>query len=87
MNDDWRDDALCSQVGGDWWFPEKGGDNGTDAKTVCARCPVVVDCREFAVETWQAYGVWGGMSPKQLAAIRHERGMRHPLLSRPESAA
>lgn len=85
----WREDALCSQVGGDHWFPKKG-EPSTDAKKVCARCPAVDGCLEYALATWQHYGVWGGKSPQQLAKIRRERGMVHPLTPhylRPGSAA
>jgi WhiB family transcriptional regulator, redox-sensing transcriptional regulator len=32
------------------------------AKAVCARCPVVVDCLAYAVNTGQESGVWGGLS-------------------------
>ena len=36
----WYEDAVCASVGGDFWFPEKGGDSGKEAKKVCASCPV-----------------------------------------------
>lgn len=89
MSEDWREDALCSQVGGDHWFPEKGETN-SDAKKVCSRCPAVDACLEYAVATWQRYGVWGGKTPKEVAKIRRARGMVHPLTPeylRPGSAA
>lgn len=79
IDESWRVDALCSQVGWDLWFPEKGENTGGTAKKVCARCPVVEDCLEYALGSWQHYGVWGGKSPKELADIRRDRGMVHPL--------
>lgn len=78
----WRDDALCRQVDPEVWFPEKGGDNGAAAKTVCAVCPVAAECLEFAVVTWQRSGVWGGKTYRDLAKIRSARGMRHPFDAR-----
>ena len=32
------------------------------AKAVCRRCPVMIQCRTWALTTGQAAGVWGGMS-------------------------
>ncbi|WP_237565922.1 WhiB family transcriptional regulator [Ornithinimicrobium cerasi] len=66
---DWTRDALCAQVGGDLWFPAKGG--GTNgAKTVCARCPVAQACRDYAIATGQQHGIWGGINPRTIAAAR-----------------
>jgi WhiB family transcriptional regulator, redox-sensing transcriptional regulator len=31
------------------------------AKAVCADCPVRRDCLEWAIETDQPHGVWGGL--------------------------
>lgn len=40
------------------------------ARAVCARCPVRVACREYAVETGAPYGIWGGTTPKERAQLR-----------------
>lgn len=32
------------------------------AKAVCAACPVVVQCRDFALRTEELFGVWGGLA-------------------------
>ena len=80
MSEDWREDALCSQVGGDLWFPEEGGDGGTAAKRACALCPVQAECLEYAVTTFQTWGVWAGKTRAQLAKIRLERGLVNPEL-------
>ncbi|GAB6901297.1 WhiB family transcriptional regulator [Kineosporia succinea] len=32
------------------------------AKSVCARCPVLDQCREHALQVREPYGVWGGMT-------------------------
>jgi WhiB family redox-sensing transcriptional regulator len=31
------------------------------AKAVCARCPIIEACRNYALETGEVYGVWGGL--------------------------
>jgi len=32
------------------------------AKAICASCPVRVECREYAVRTREAHGIWGGLN-------------------------
>jgi WhiB family transcriptional regulator, redox-sensing transcriptional regulator len=40
------------------------------AKAVCAGCPVRIDCLDYAIETGQSAGVWGGVSEEERRAIR-----------------
>jgi WhiB family redox-sensing transcriptional regulator len=40
------------------------------AKAVCAGCPVRIDCLNYAIESGQAAGVWGGASEEERRAIR-----------------
>jgi WhiB family redox-sensing transcriptional regulator len=35
------------------------------AKQVCASCPVVMACLNWALQTREPYGVWGGMSTEE----------------------
>ena len=51
------------------FFPENG-DRATEAKKICSGCPVATECLAFAQDTGQAYGVWGGTSPRDRSAIR-----------------
>ena len=60
----WWDEALCAQVGGDFWQPGKGG-NPKIAKQICAECRVREACLEYALADDVA-GIYGGTS-------RHER--------------
>jgi WhiB family transcriptional regulator, redox-sensing transcriptional regulator len=60
----WQDDALCAQVGGDTWFPEKGGST-RDAKRICQNCPVRAECLEYALAHDERFGIWGGMSERE----------------------
>jgi WhiB family transcriptional regulator, redox-sensing transcriptional regulator len=32
------------------------------AKSVCAQCPVRVECGDFALRSQQPFGIWGGMT-------------------------
>lgn len=45
------------------------------AKEVCSRCPVIKQCREYALE-WEEHGVWGGMS-----AIERKRHRKAAAMS------
>jgi WhiB family redox-sensing transcriptional regulator len=66
---DWRDAALCAQTDPDAFFPEAGGSN-RDAKRICQRCPVQVQCLEDALLRNERHGVWGGMSERQRQKMR-----------------
>jgi hypothetical protein len=39
------------------------------AKAICAGCPVRAECLEFALDTREAYGVWGGLNEDERRAI------------------
>lgn len=56
----WMADALCAQVDGDLWFPERGG-SAAEAKRICRSCPVRAQCLELALEQRET-GIWGGTS-------------------------
>ncbi|WP_308219796.1 WhiB family transcriptional regulator [Gordonia sp. McavH-238-E] len=38
---------------------------------MCETCPVVATCRDVALRTREPYGVWGGLSAYERAAITH----------------
>ncbi len=39
------------------------------AISVCLRCPVVTECRRYALNAQEPYGVWGGLSEDDRANI------------------
>ena len=71
---DWRHDAACRDVDPELFFPI--GNTGPallqidEAKQVCHRCPVVEDCLQWALESGQDAGVWGGMSEDERRAAQ-----------------
>lgn len=66
----WRDRALCAEVGGEFWFPEKGGSTKA-AKRICAACPVARQCLEEALSMdTNPEGIWGGTSVEQRRVMR-----------------
>ncbi len=71
----WYDDALCTQVDPDLFYPEKGGST-REAKKTCLACPVRArhlggsgECLDYALAHQERYGIWGGV------AERERRGM------------
>lgn len=64
----WMADAVCAQVDGDLWFPEKGGSNA-EARRICAGCPVKALCLDYAIENDER-GVWGGTSEQERQRMR-----------------
>ena len=75
----WREGALCAQVGGDFWFADKGPGAVQDiniAKAVCRMCDVQADCLEFALRTGQPHGIWGGLPPRERRKLAQLRGIQ-----------
>lgn len=68
----WMQEAACAQVGGDLWFPEKG-ESTADAKRVCFSCSVSAECLEYALDTKDHFGVYGGKSERERRKILKER--------------
>lgn len=71
----WMDTALCAEVGGDLWFPEKG-DPVRPAKQVCMACEVRTQCLDYAIDNNISHGVWGGLSEKRRRELRSARRER-----------
>lgn len=65
----WALDALCAQVDGDLWYPEKG-ESTAEAKKICRRCPVRAECLDYAVTAGEYFGVWGGRSERERRRLR-----------------
>ena len=72
----WQFDGACRDEG-DLLFFHPEGERGprrrrreAAAKAVCARCPVIDICREHALASKEAYGVWGGLTAEEREQIR-----------------
>ncbi len=48
------------------------------AKSVCARCPAMMDCQSHALAVREPYGIWGGLSEDERAALLGLRSIRYP---------
>ena len=75
---DWQVEALCRGMPSGFFF-HPWGERGPArdarderAKQVCARCPVIEQCRSFALTVQVQYGVWGGLSEDDLRLLLHK---------------
>ena len=72
----WRRSALCRDTDPELFFPI--GTTGqallqiSRAKEVCCECTVKTECLEFAIETNQDCGIWGGTSEDERRNIRRQ---------------
>jgi len=60
----WTTDAACITHYPDLWYPDQGGST-RDAKQICARCPVQLECLQYALDHDERFGVWGGLSERE----------------------
>lgn len=76
-DDDWRDAALCRDTDPELFFPV--GTTGQalvsqdHAKRVCAECTVQQACLDYALDTNQDSGIWGGLTEEERRVIRRRR--------------
>jgi WhiB family transcriptional regulator, redox-sensing transcriptional regulator len=62
--------AACSGTDPNCFFPEQGQwGNLAMAQRICAGCPIKTECREWAIENHEVYGIWGGTTYRQRQQI------------------
>ena len=67
----WADDAACASTSPDVFFPDKG-ESSAAAKAICHTCPVIGACYAATQEIKPQFGIWAGMSVRQLTAARKQ---------------
>ena len=82
---EWQYEGACRSMDSERFF-HPDGERGprrrnreNAAKAVCASCPVIAACRAHALSVQEPYGIWGGLSEDDRAAILIKRGI--PLIS------
>jgi WhiB family redox-sensing transcriptional regulator len=75
----WQDLAACARFDTRLFF-HPAGERGESfrareeaAKSVCADCPVLWECRQYALEAREPYGVWGGLGEEERASLLRDR--------------
>lgn len=74
--DDWRLRSACTTDDADLFF----GDSHAEAiaKSICHGCPVIQQCAQWALDTRQEFGVFGGLDDRQRRAILRRQGAIKP---------
>lgn len=78
----WHADAVCRRdEAGLFFAPSKEPtaarlSREDAAKRVCARCPVMIACREHALLQPEPYGVWGGLTAAERRVVLARRRRR-----------
>ena len=79
---DWQQQGSCTNMPSETFFhpdAERGEARrlrDMKAKAICASCPVLLICREFAIVSEEPYGVWGGLSPEDRLEILNLKRVR-----------
>lgn len=60
----WKALANCKESSPNLFFPIDT-DNDEIPKAICSKCGVREECLEYALETKQVAGVWGGLNEKE----------------------
>ncbi len=78
-DDNWRNTALCRDTDPELFFPI--GTTGQAlvaqdyAKRVCQECNVQQSCLDYALDTNQDSGIWGGLTEDERRVIRRRRAV------------
>ena len=76
---EWQEAGECRKLDNIIFFGEEGESElekqsrEAHAKSICGRCAVKEPCLEFAMETNQKYGIWGGLTDKERASLKRRR--------------
>ncbi|MGH3309151.1 MAG: WhiB family transcriptional regulator [Streptomyces sp.] len=89
----WHSEAVCRRdEAGLFFAPSKEPtaarlSREQAAKRVCARCPVMVECREHALVLPEPYGVWGGLTAAERRVVLARRRRREAATAATGEAA
>ncbi len=68
---EWQYEAACRDLDTELFFHPEGERGSTrrrraaNAKAICATCPVIEQCRSYALAAQEPYGIWGGMTEEE----------------------
>lgn len=78
---DWQLKGICrNHPEPELWTPDPPSveDKSMEAKRLCHECPVMLQCRQWALARKEAWGVWGGLSEGD----RHNIWVGRPVKTR-----
>lgn len=68
----WLANAHCQGMDPELFFPRKS-DAQKETIKFCLRCPVRLDCLQYALDTPVNYGIWGGTTQEERRQLRRKR--------------
>ena len=74
-NWEWQINGACRRYDPEQFYHPEGErgfarrERARVAKGICAQCPVIEKCREYALYAREPYGIWGGLTEEDREAI------------------
>ena len=79
----WQWRAACRGEDSGLFFPPGEWESREDrltrerkAKSICAVCPVRIECLEYAIRIREPHGIWGGLNELERRVLLREQGHR-----------
>jgi WhiB family transcriptional regulator, redox-sensing transcriptional regulator len=70
----WRTRAACTGIDSEIFYPASEDEaEALEAKAICAICPVQATCLEYALESREREGIWGGTTERERRRIHRQR--------------
>jgi WhiB family transcriptional regulator, redox-sensing transcriptional regulator len=84
---DWRGAGACLAADPDLFFPLGGAGTASAPDTsralrICDECPVKRECLDFAMQTREAEGIWGGTTAEERVRVLRSRAITRPATTR-----
>jgi len=84
----WQGYAACDEEHSELfyapnYFETQGAKKAREAqaKLICRGCPVLDGCREYALDTVEEHGVWGGLNERERRRLLIKRSLDLQLAS------
>ncbi|SDQ85642.1 WhiB family transcriptional regulator [Thermostaphylospora chromogena] len=73
----WAGRGACRTSDPDLFFPLAPTPvQEARAKAICGACPVLTECRQYALRAGEPEGIWGGLTPAERRRLRFSAGRR-----------
>ena len=77
---EWQAAGACLSADPEIFFPVSGTGASTrqieQARRICARCPVRRECLDWAMNSGEMHGIWGGTTPEDRTRARRKDAAR-----------
>jgi len=73
----WAARAACAGLDTGLWYPSGDAsmaeEQGAEARRICAGCPVQQQCLDWAMETREKFGIFGGLDEHERQNLRRRQ--------------